>query len=59
MLNDKDLELAYLDLIVSTGNNKDFLEIIEPSVTQPLQLEQWMVRRTIIAMRLIEDVGKV
>ncbi len=42
-----------IEAILTIGNDKKSVAMLEPSVMQPLQLERWMVTRTLQCLELI------
>ena len=44
-----------VDAIITIGNHKRTIEICEPNIMQPLTLEAWMVKRTLVAWGLFCD----
>ncbi len=46
---------AVIEVLVTIGNAKKEKEICEPNIIQPMELESWMVRRTLKALELFED----
>ncbi len=44
----------YLDALVAIGNHKEVVKVCEPDVMQSLKLENWMVKRTLYALGLME-----
>lgn len=46
---------ALIESIVKIGNHKRVIDLCEPHVMQPLQLESWMVRRTLVSWMLLDD----
>ncbi len=48
-----------IDSIVQIGNLKKVKKMCEPQVMQPLQLENWMVVRTLKAIELIQEAYEI
>ena len=44
-----------IEAVTKIGNFKEVKEMIEPNVMQPLQLENWMVRRALHSLCLMLD----
>lgn len=44
-----------IDAIVTIGNHPKAKALIEPQVMQPLELERWMVVRTLKAQELLQQ----
>lgn len=44
-----------IDALVEIGNHKRVIEVCEPNIMQPLQLERWMVSRVILAQELLQN----
>lgn len=42
-----------IEAILKIGNHPQFMKMIEPQVMQPLQLQRWMVTRTLVALGLL------
>ena len=42
-----------VDAIFSIANHPEAKKILEPNVMQPLELERWMVTRTLYCLELI------
>ena len=49
------MEDFLIESLIKIGNHKRIIEICEPNIMQPLQLEEWMIRRTLMAWWLLED----
>ena len=45
--------------LVTIGNHKKVMEISEPNVMQPLELQGWMIKRTLVALELLEDEWRI
>lgn len=41
-----------IKLLTEVGNYPEIMKICEPQVMQPMQLEEWMVRRSFMAMQI-------
>ncbi len=50
MLND-----VVIEAIVKIGNQPNFVKMVEPDIFCPLELQKWMVRRTLMVLELFED----
>ncbi len=46
---------ALIEAIIKIGNNPKFIQSVEPNIMQPLQLSEWMVKRTMKAVELLYD----
>ncbi len=44
-----------IDALLQIGNHKKVMEMCEPQVMQPLQLQEWMVKRVLKAQELLEN----
>lgn len=47
-----------VNALVKIGNHQATLKICEPDVMQPMNLEAWMVKRTLVSLELFNQVAK-
>lgn len=45
----------FIDALVKIGNSKKAIELCEPNIMQPMQLEKWMAKRILKAEELLYD----
>ena len=43
-----------IESLVKIGNHPDFMKMVEPNIMKPLILQEWMVRRVLTALTLLQ-----
>ncbi len=49
---------SVIKAIVTIGNEKNMIKLCEPNVAEPMELKEWMVKRTLTSLKLMMVVDK-
>lgn len=52
------IDNSVIEALIKIGNHKRVVKICEPNIMEPMELKEWMVRRTLVAMELFENEWK-
>ena len=49
------IEDILIESLVKIANSPQVVKMCEPNIMQPFHLESWMVRRTVVALELLQQ----